>query len=407
MSSHSTPTEALLYSRLYLNDPYQRSFSSRVKERISENVFHHVVLEQSAFYPTGGGQPFDTGTINGVKVVEVTVRDDGAVLHRLEHELSDEVVQGEIDWERRHDHMCLHTGQHVLSQAFRAKFGIGTVSFHLGEDTVTIDLDRKGVSQSEILEAEREANRIVRECRTVKAWFPTSEEMDGLAIRKLSEKAGEAVRLVEIADFDRCGCGGTHVTNTGEIQIIKVLGTEVKNGLTRIHFTAGPRAIKDYAKKHEIVSTLTSNFSLTQDEIVPSVQKYQDTIKRGQKEFEQAKRIIAEYRAKELLGRATLTNIGSSEVQLVKEILDASTDDPRALIHSLVGHPNVLAILITPGDTGTIVVGSSCEVKAKLLLQELFSESGAGRGGGNDKVAQGSMALREGEVKKLLEKKFS
>lgn len=406
MPSDLNSTQALISSRLYLTDPYKRSFSSRVKERMLENGSHYVILEQSAFYPTGGGQPFDTGTLNGVKVLDVTVRGDGSVVHRVEREITDDVVDGELDWERRHEHMCLHTGQHVLSQAFRAKLGIGTVSFHLGEETVTIDLDRKGVSQSEILEAECEANRVVRECRTVKAWFPTADEMEGLSIRKLSEKASESVRLVEIADFDRCGCGGTHVTSTGEVQMIKVLGAEIKNGLTRIHFTAGPRALRDYAKKHAIVATLTSTFSLTQDEIVPSVQKYQETIKRGQKELENAKRAIAEYRGKELFERATPVRVGSSELRFVREVLDVSKDDPRTLVHSLVVHPDVLAILITPGDAGTVVIGSSCEVKAKAVLQELFSVLGAGKGGGNDKIAQGSLPLGELEVKKILDKSF-
>lgn len=405
MSILPIPTQ--LEGRLYLRDPYLSSFTSKVIERGVDDGTPYVVLEESAFYPTGGGQPFDKGTLNGICVTDVVVRGDGVVIHKLEEEILDDKVDGEVNWDRRTEHMCLHTGQHVLSQAIRQTLSIDTVSFHLGEESVTIDLATRDVSSADLDRAEVEANRIIREARPVKAWFPTPEEMESLSIRKLSDKAGDTVRLVEISDFDRCGCGGTHVRNTAEIQLIKILHTEVKNGQTRVHFTAGPRALRDYERKHEVVASLTSTFSLTQQEIIPTVQKLVDSGKRGQKELDHLKRSLAEYRGKELAAKAPLTTVRDREVRLVKEIMaDASVDELRSLVHSIIATPHMLAILAKPGDPGTLVIGSSSEIPAKDLLQEILKELDTGRGGGNAHVAQGSLSLGENELKEFLNQHF-
>ena len=203
-----------------------------------------VVLDQSAFYPTTGGQPHDTGTLSDRQVVDVIEREsDGAVLHVLDAPLAAGAqVSGSVDWARRLDHMQQHTGQHVLSAAFVRLFEIATVSFHLGTELSTIDLT--GTPGAEVIaRAEDEANRVVWENRPVSIRFVGAEEAAKLPLRKEPVRGG-TLRLIEIEDFDLSACGGTHVTRTGAIGIIAVQGWERYKGGTRVSFVCGGRATR-------------------------------------------------------------------------------------------------------------------------------------------------------------------
>ncbi len=201
-----------------------------------------VTLAATAFYPTSGGQPHDTGTLGGRRVIDVIDRDDEGVVHVVDGPLDVGArVAGAIDWTRRFDHMQQHTGQHVLSAAFESSSQARTESFHLGTASATIDLQR-AVSPREIAAAEDDANRVVWEDREVRVRFVAPDEAAALPLRKEPVRSG-TLRLVEVADFDLSACGGTHVARTGAIRLIAVTGWEKVKGGTRIEFRCGGRAL--------------------------------------------------------------------------------------------------------------------------------------------------------------------
>src|SRR5690606_29579462 len=207
--SQSIPTR--MSDRLYYQDAYQTRFRARIVERVEEDGLIAVVLDSTCFYPTSGGQPADRGTLNGRPVADVFVREDGAVVHLVEGELWSDEVTGEIDWQRRFDHMQQHTGQHILSQAFIRVAGAGTVSFHLGDSSATIDLDNDRLQAQQVEAAELLANRIVWENRPVRVRLVSLAEAEQLDLRKLPDVQGDVVRLIDIDQFDLNACGGTHV----------------------------------------------------------------------------------------------------------------------------------------------------------------------------------------------------
>ena len=210
--------------RLYYTDSFLYGFDAEISEVISGERTA-VVLDRTAFYPTSGGQVFDTGVLsaNGsaLRVTEVAEDESGKILHYMESPASalapGQKVTGTVDAERRRDHMQQHSGQHVLSAAFIELFEMPTVSFHMGDETCTIDLSAKGLSNEQIVRAEARANQVVFENRPVGVRFVSIEEARSLGLRKLPDLQKDEMRLVEIRDFDLCACGGTHVTQTSQI----------------------------------------------------------------------------------------------------------------------------------------------------------------------------------------------
>jgi len=236
--------------RLYYTDPSLQAFDAVVVgvERRDDRLL--VTLDRTAFYPTSGGQPFDTGTLGGLRVIDVIDADDASIAHVLNLEPGTwnveqwnpgVAVHGLVDWPRRLDHMQQHTGQHVLSAAFDRLFGVRTVSFHLGAAVSTIDLARE-LTPVEIAAGETEANRIVWEDRPVGVRFATAEEAAQLPLRKESGREG-TLRLIDVDGFDLSACGGTHVARTGAIGVIAVASWERFKGGQRIEFLCGGRAL--------------------------------------------------------------------------------------------------------------------------------------------------------------------
>jgi alanyl-tRNA synthetase len=231
--------------RLYYDDPYLTRFDARVLDSLEWEGQPAVVLDRTAFYPTGGGQPSDTGTLweggsadarDAVSVLEVVERpEDGEVIHVLSRPLDAQEVEGEIDWERRFDLMQQHTGQHILSAVALEVLGANTVSFHLSDDYATIDLDRAPLTDEDLADVEDQANAAVFEGRQAVARFVPDEEVPSLLLRKALVHEGP-VRVVEIPELDCSACGGTHVRRTGEVGLIKITRSERRGDETRIEF---------------------------------------------------------------------------------------------------------------------------------------------------------------------------
>src|SRR5688500_13050091 len=241
--------------RLYYTEPYRKTFNATVVKAETVDGLSFVTLDQTAFYPTSGGQPFDTGSLGGAAVTDVIDREDGTVVHVVSGELKvGEVVSAEIDWARRFDHMQQHTGQHVLSAAFARLFGVRTESVHMGQLSSTIDLARE-VTPSEVAKAEDDANRVVWEDRPVAIRFATAEEAASMGMRKESARTG-TLRLIDVADYDLSACGGTHVERTGAIGAIAVGGSEKLRGGSRVEFLCGNRVVQRFRLWRDALSAM-------------------------------------------------------------------------------------------------------------------------------------------------------
>lgn len=372
--------------RLYYNDAYTLHFEANVLE-VTEHAQHPaLVLDRTYFYPEGGGQPSDRGTLNGVRVIDVQTRpSDRAVLHVLESPLTATRVTGVIDGERRRDLRLHHSGQHVLSQALERAAQARTVSVHMSETSMTIDVDRVNIAPETWSAVEALANQIVLENRPVRAWFPTPEELAALNLRKLPDVDGK-VRIVDIGGFDITACGGTHVKCTGEIGIIKVIKAERRGETTRLEFKCGERALHDFQAKNEAINRLTAMLTVGYWELPETVARLQEQNRALQSELRAAREQLAVYEARSLLASAS----AQGAYRLVARAFARSADEVRLLAQALVAESGVIALLGATGEKAQLIFARSADVSLDVvpLLKKALDQLG-GRGGGRPNMAQG------------------
>jgi alanyl-tRNA synthetase len=399
--------------RLYYTNAYLRTFDA-VVQRVQGDA---ITLDRTAFYPTSGGQPFDIGTIGGVRVIDVIDRDDGSITHVIGGTpdgsipfAPGDLVHGEIDWPRRFDHMQQHTGQHVLSAAFDRVFGVRTVSFHLGAEVSTLDLARD-MSSSEITTAENEANRIVWENRAVSIRFATAAEASALPLRKEPARAG-TLRLVDITDFDLSACGGTHVAQTGAIGAIAVVSWERFKGGQRLEFLCGGRVLARLRAWRDAVAASTRLLSVLPAELPVAIERLQTEAKAQKRTLTSLQYELAAYRADELAATAELVSmnphsdlacdqgvgpgVGTSRpsdmvhVRLVMRSIDADASGLKALASAIASKPGHIVVLVSSSRPALLVVARSDDValSAQKMLATLIAMFG-GRGGGKAELAQG------------------
>jgi len=386
--------------RLYYTDPHGREFDAvvaRVERRDGRTV---VMLDRTSFYPTSGGQPFDVGTLGGVRVIDVIDDEEGEVLHVVEDSVGADLgrpdaqplqvgqrVHGVIDWPRRFDHMQQHTGQHVLSAAFDRLFGARTVSFHLGADVSTIDLARE-LKAADIAAAETEANRIVWEDRPVAIRFADAKEAESLKLRKPSAREG-TLRLIDVEEFDLSACGGTHVARTGAIGIIAIASWERFKGGQRLEFLCGGRALARFRSQRDTLSAATGLLSVSAGEVPATIERLLADAK-GQKRAGTALQMeLARYRAAELAASAEATAGG----RLVARAIDADAGGLKSLASAIAAtpaSPGYIVVLVSTSTPSLVVVARSADVnvQANQVLAALTSRFG-GRGGGKPDLAQG------------------
>ena len=379
--------------RLYYSDPYKREFEASIAGVGEREGRPAVRLDQTAFYPTSGGQPFDTGTLTvagnaPIGIVDVVDADDGGVLHIVSALPAGvgvgQAVHGEIAWPRRFDHMQQHTGQHLLSAAFERLFAARTVSFHLGSEGCTIDLSRE-MSAKEIGAAEAEANRIVWEDRPVSIRFVTSEEAARLPLRKEPAREG-LLRLIDIEDFDLSACGGTHVSRTGGIGIIAVANWERFKGGQRIEFVCGGRALQRFRTTRDAVTSSVRLLSVLPDELPAAIQRMQVEAKDQKRAFAGVQEELARFRAEELA--ASGEKIGAARVVL--RAIDADANGLKALATAVAAKPGCIVVLVSVSRPVLIVAARSTDVtavSAQKIVSGLTGQFG-GRGGGRPELAQ-------------------
>jgi alanyl-tRNA synthetase len=389
--------------RLYYADSYLTQFRARVTEQSEWQERAAVVLDRTAFYPTSGGQPADHGTLGGVAVQDVVVRDgDNAVLHILARGLEDVSpgveVEGRIDWSRRFDHMQQHTGQHILSAAFEQVLDGHTVGFHLGADYCTVDISLARLDQASVLPVEDLVNQVVWDNRPVVTRFVGAEELAALSVRRPPVVEG-AVRIVDVTGFDVNPCGGTHVAHTGEIGLIRIVRLEYRGDETRVEFLCGERALRDYREKDGVIGRLTDKLTVGYWELDQAVERLQGEIKRLRKDLRRTRERLLKAEAGELAKSGVAHK--SEPYRVVWRVIDGragsaafSPDELRALAQELARHQDVVALLAGVGTERThLVFARNADGKVDLDVGALLRDAAGrlgGKGGGRPFLAQGS-----------------
>jgi alanyl-tRNA synthetase len=372
--------------RLYYADSYLTHFTAHVVARGERGGRPAIALDQSAFYPEGGGQPADYGMLNSVPVLDVQ-SDDGLVWHVLAEPLEGDVAHGEIDWTRRLDHMQQHHGQHLLSAALERLYGFRTVSFHLGAAGATIDLDTATLDPDQLIAAEELVNEIIWEDRPILARFVTPEELATLPLRKPPTVDGP-VRVVSVPDFDHSACGGTHPRSTGCVGTLHIRRWERRGETARVEFVCGRRALHDYRAKDALVARFAADFSTGVDDLPSAVERLRVAEERARKQLEKVGAQLIAYEAQDYVQSAETA--GSARV--VRRIFDGrSIDDVRALAQAIAG-AGCAALLGTRGERAQVVFARAegLPVDCGALLRAALAPLG-GRGGGQPSLAQGGV----------------
>jgi len=391
--------------RLYYNDSHLIEFEARVLD-ISERVsgWTAVTLDRTAFYPTGGGQPSDTGTLNGLRVVECIDDEDNGVLHVIQGRPPEvgATVNGRIDWLRRLDHIQQHTGQHILSQAFVSLFNAPTRGFRVLADYCEIDVELANPSQEVIERAVELANNVIWENREIRITSVDASQAAELPLRKESTRAGE-LRLIEIDGFDLTPCGGTHAYRTGEVGMIAVRSWERAKGMTRMEFVAGMRALADYRRANSTARSVASLFSGARDDAAELAKHSLEENKELHRRVRALEEVAAHAEAEELLRASGIADkvaipapgdgsfAASSSHIITRVFSDRDAESLKQLAHALIAHPNVVALLAsTDHDTARLVFARSSDATGDMnALMKDACVLLEGRGGGKPDFAQG------------------
>jgi alanyl-tRNA synthetase len=374
--------------RLYYTDSMLASFDATVVTSTDFDGKHVAVLDRTAFYPTSGGQPHDTGRLGAARVVDVVDREDGAIAHVVDVPLAaGEVVRGEIDWPRRFDHMQQHTGQHLLSAAFDRLHGARTVSFHLGADASSIDLARE-VTAGEIASAERLASEVVWEDRPVEVRFVSEDEAARLSLRKEPVRGG-TLRLVGVSDFDLSACGGTHVPRTGMVGAIAVAGAERFRGGSRVTFVCGRRALDAYDALRDVVAAASRLLSVSTREVPAAVERLQGDLRAQARTVRRLSDERTRHHAAAL--RAAAETIGGLRGVLSTE-REGDIAALKALAQAVVAEPGVVAVLVGENQPRPVVIARSAGVPLDAAgWMARATAAFGGRGGGRPELAQGGL----------------
>lgn len=383
------------FGAIFDKDPYCRTFSAEVVSCEEGKKGWMVELSDTAFYPEGGGQPYDTGILGGVKVKEVHKK-DGKIIHYCDGPLTPgETVEGTIDWDRRFVFMQMHSGEHIVSGLIHRHFGYENVGFHMGE-VIQIDFDGPlDWQQAQMIESE--ANEVVYRNVEVEYLFPSAEELEAMPYRSKKELSGR-IRVVRICDADLCACCGTHVRHTGEIGFIKLLSLEKHKNGVRIEMLAGRKALEHIQKIYDQNHAVSVALSARTVETANAVSALQNS-------FTEKERKIREITDRYLAARMESIQAGQKLVCLFGEELDRGA--MRRCVNDLAKEKQavIAAVFSREGDHYNYVIlsaGEDLRAHVKTLNAKLN-----GRGGGNSEMIQGSFAAEEQIITEVMQEEFS
>jgi alanyl-tRNA synthetase len=374
--------------RLYYTDSLLREFTARVVAQQVTDRGPAVRLDRTAFYPTSGGQPHDTGSLDGVPVRDVWEDDAGELWHLVERLPAGDAVRGSIDWERRFDHMQQHSGQHLLSAAFVRLLNAPTISFHLGTEVSHIDLDTPALSWEDAFRVEADVNRVIGENRPVEIHFVDERNIHTVPLRRPPKVSGE-IRVIWIRDYDAVACGGTHVPQTGAVGLVKIVRIERYKGGMRVGFLCGARALADYQRVLRDVQAVSADLSVHPNELGDAVARLKGELKESQRALQVAEDALMAVEGERLW-------LETPEIHSVRRIVaylaDHSFDQARAIASHAIAHPRTLALLAVSDAKGVRLVcarGADLpELDAAAMLRRAVEQLG-GRGGGTADLAQG------------------
>jgi alanyl-tRNA synthetase len=389
---------------LYQEEPLRLEFEAVVRERLTlPGNRLGLVLERTYFYPTGGGQEHDTGSIGPARVVEVFKQGEPAVLvHVVDRDVPAGTLPAQIDAGRRLRSMQHHTAQHLLSQCFLRLLGLETLSANINVDSPsTVDFPYTELSPEQLRQVEDLANRVVYENREVKSYFVAPENLSQVPLRR-PPKVHENIRIIEIDGYDHSACGGTHVLSTGSIGVVKILRTERQNEKRRVHFVAGWQALEAFQDAYAILSSLAGQLNVGAPELPQAVLRQSEQLRAAQKELEVLRLEHLGWEARSLAEQA----IQSGERHLVvARFENRPVSELRTLADHLRRLPGVAAVLAGyDGQKLSLVAACAPQsgLEARQLLQTLLEEIG-GRGGGDAQIAQGGGSASPEQLQALLE----
>ncbi|MFC7370609.1 DHHA1 domain-containing protein [Fictibacillus iocasae] len=372
--------------KLYYQSSYIKKWTTTIKRKMEVESEKFVVLEETAFYPHGGGQPSDTGRIGTAYVLDV-FQDGDDVVHRVDTYPETNEVECEINWSRRFDHMQQHSGQHLLSAVCRGLLDAPTLSFHLGAEDVTIDVNKPEISASEWLRIEEAVNQEIYHNRTIASYFVTSEELNHLSVVKLPTVT-ENIRIVEIEGIEHNACGGTHVASTGEIGLIKLYKKEKQKGGTRIYFKCGARAMADYRKHLQLLNAISNKFNTNQEQIMDRLDNWEKNMRYLEEQLHKLKEENDDYLAKHLLHE--------NKGKFIAHVCENKSAKDTQVLAEKIAKENKITVLFVAKDENKVVLsrGGDSELSCGKFFKQHLSLFN-GRGGGNDRSAQAGFSNEE------------
>lgn len=367
---------------LYYQDAMLAEFNANVVCTGKEENRNFIVLDHTAFYPTGGGQPHDTGWINNIEIIDVEKVDE-EIRHYTQADvalLSGE-VHGKLNWNRRFDHMQQHAGQHILTAAFEELFDLATISFHLGTELVTIDLNTADVTAEQLDAVENRANDIILENRPIETKWVTKEDLANYTLRKEVSVEG-AIRLVIIPEYDYNGCGGTHPTSTGQVGLLKIIATEKMKKQIRIHFVCGHRVRQQLSMRKHVLGDVARQLSVPEENAADALRKFTQAAKVTEKALGEAQDALLTFEAKELAQHAIAAQVfANRSIQQLQKLARFITQE----------NPNSVALLVADNDDKLQFVAARGEnhTHSMKAISSAILPLIHGKGGGSDALAQG------------------
>ncbi|MBQ8201798.1 MAG: alanyl-tRNA editing protein [Clostridia bacterium] len=378
-------------NRLYYDAPYLTEFTARVLACRPHGDAYDVLLDQSAFYPTSGGQPFDTGTLGEARVTDVNV-EDGDVWHTVTGPLEiGAAVMGRIDWPRRFDHMQQHAADHMIASALHRLMGGVTIGLHISTDVSTIDVAMPDgvtrITDEELRRIENDVNERVQRDVPIRCWFPSEEELVTLPLRK-PPTVNEHVRVVAIGEDEMVACGGTHPSTAGQLGLVKIVSATPARGKMRVAFLAGQRALADYARCYEAAHRAAGLLSTGVDNLASSVAAMQEKLRAAEYELMRLRREQLLQQAQDMIDAAEQLPDGT---RVIARFVEADGTLLRDFASRLIEARGVVALLgAMNGEQAIYVFGRSADVTLNMgtLLRDSARPLG-GKGGGRPDFAQG------------------
>jgi alanyl-tRNA synthetase len=364
--------------RLYELDVYQKSLSTDVVGRIEEEGKKFLLLKETIFFPEGGGQPCDLGTIEGIEVLDVRERGE-EVYHQVSSFPENDRIQCQLNWDRRLDHMQQHCGEHILSGVIFKLYGGVNKGFHMGKDMVTIDIDLKEMTPDMILKIEKDSNDVIyRNAPITTEVVHNQEEAEKYPLRKKMTVSSD-IRIVQVDDADCVACCGTHPSLAGEVGLIKIYKAEKNKGMTRLHFKCGGRAMLDYRERHDVLTKIMQLYSADLTSIYNKIEKEREKAATSRESLRQIKMSINDTWV-------------SSHIKSTKNIIeifeDKDMDDMKYLVKKMTDSEFKETLCLgNKLDYGVILVSSTSNC-GQIFKDHIKNFNG--RGGGSPQMAQGS-----------------